>query len=233
VDALVQESSDAVLGLTGAVATVTDFNLKQILESTKRALNYLSGKLKAAVPKEAPPPPPEPVAAPEPVKAPVEAPRPADLPAPVAAQSIAAQEQAQGTRKGLLLIGGLVLLAGLAVHGVRYMQERSELEARKAKEAKLPTEFSSGAVTHITLRNPSPEKVAELEARAAAEGKKLLKLSPTEYQLVQEAGGPAPTPPAPDEKKPDEAAADAGTEPEGAQPEGAAPAPKEGEGATP
>jgi hypothetical protein len=248
VDALVQESSDANLGLSGGAATVTDFNLKQIYESTKRSLTYLAGKLKAAVPKEAPPPPPEPVAPPEPVVE--KKPEPALAPE-VAARSIAEQEQAAGRGKGLLLIFGVVAVVGLGVHGYRYSQESAAKKERAAKEAKLPTEFSAGSVTHITLRQPSPDKVAELETRAAAEGKRLLKITETEYQLVPATGGaPAPTPapapedkapdapkpdaPSPDAPKPDAPKADApkpdAPKPDEKAPEAPAPAPKEGEG---
>lgn len=211
VEALVQESNDANLGLTGGATSVTDFNLKQIFESTKRSLNYLAGKLKAAVPKEAPPPPPP---APEPVPEPVREKKPEAAIAPeVAARSIAEQEQAAGRSKGLLFIFIAAVVVGLGVHGYRYMEESAAKKARAEKEAKLPTEFSSGAVTHITLRQPSAEKVAELEARAAAEGKRLLKITELEYQIVPGTGGaptPTPTPaPTPEVTPPEEKAPDA------------------------
>jgi hypothetical protein len=243
VGALVQESQDAVLGLTGGVGAVTDFNLKQIFESTKRALQFLSGKLQKAVPAEAaaapPPPAPEPVAAaPEPAAAPparpVEpplVPPPAPAPAPTA---IAAAAASTGSNRMLLIGLAVVALIAIVWHGMNYMRDQADAKARQEREAKLPTEYSSGKVTQITLLKPDAKKVAEIEARAQAEGKRLIKISDTEYQLVADENTPkgeAPAPPTPEEKKPEEPKPEEGKAPEPTPTP--APEKKEAEGAKP
>jgi hypothetical protein len=237
VDALVQETQDAVLGLTSGVASVTDFNIKQVYEGTKRSLNFLSGKLKQAVPKEAAPPPPAPVAAPEaPVAAPA-APAPAPEappppPPPVAAPPAAVAAAASaGVPRWMVFALVILAVVAAAVNGMNYMRDQADLKARREKEAKLPTSFKNGKLEQITLLTPSPEKVAELEARAKAEGKRLIKISSTEFQLVEDGSAPAPTP-APEAPRPDAPAPDA-PKPEGAAPDAPAPAPKDGEGAKP
>mgnify|MGYP001613702692 CR=1 FL=1 len=68
----------------------------------------------------------------------------------------------------------------------RRLLEQSDLDARRKAEAALPTEFTTDKVTVVNLRNPSPEKVLELRARAASEGKRLLQFSSTEFQLVED-----------------------------------------------
>jgi hypothetical protein len=239
VSALVQESQDAVLGLTGGVGAVTDFNLKQIFESTKRALQFLGGKLQKAVPAEAvaapPPPAPEPVAAaPEPAAAPparpvepplVPPPAPAAAPAPVAAAAASA-----GSSRALIIAFAVAALIAVVWHGMNFMRDQADAKARQEREAKLPAEFTRGKVTQITLLKPDAKKVAEIEARAQAEGKRLIKISETEYQLVADQDAPAPTPP-PEEKKPEDAKPEEGKAPEPAP--SPAPEKKEGEAAKP
>lgn len=228
VDALLQESADAALGLASAT-NVTDFNLKQILESTMRSLTYLQGKLKAAIPKEAPAPAPaappaEPAAAAPEARAP-EALPPPPAPAPAAPAMTASQQDAANARKKtLLLIAAAAALLAAVVHGYRFFSERAEEAAARERFLELPAEVSRGDITHITLKAPSPEKVAELEQRAQAEGKKLLKISETEFQLY--GAGSAPPAPAPPGEAP--------TEGQGAAPaEGENPAPAEGEKGAP
>lgn len=200
--ALQQEASDAAFGLSGAAASASDPARKQLLEGARRSVDQLLVRLKAAAPR-APglAPPVAATNAPAPAPLPTEAPRvqetkkPAEKAAPSAPRSLAEHEEAQGRKKAILLAGAAALALGAGVHGYRFLVDQAEQQERAAREASLPAEHSAGDVTHITLRGPSAEKVAELEARAQREGKRLLKITATEYQLV--GPGTGAEPPAP------------------------------------
>ena len=193
VAALAQEADDAAFGLTSDPGK-DDPTLKPVFESNRALLKLHATQLHASVPRDEP----RVAAAPSPEPAPRMKSAPASAPSGSGRSPAVASPDQQARRKGLLVVGAVVLVLGVAVHGVRLMLEQSDLDARRKTEAALPSEFTTGKVTVVNLRSPSPEKVVELRARAASEGKRLLQFSSTEFQLVEDpalkGAAPAPAP---------------------------------------
>ena len=186
--ALVTELRDEVLAVMAA-AQAEAGQVHVVLRQNREALERLAAALQNFAPQAAPPAAPPPSADQLP-----EALRPAagTASAAPAREALSLEQKARLLRLAVAL-GALVVVAGL-FHGVRLLQEQSRLEAQRAAEARVPEEVVSGDVTAIFLRDPTPQKVADLEERALREGKRLLKLSGTEFQLVPAAPGTSPAP---------------------------------------